>query len=179
MGCATRSVLREQTELRMTQGKTLIYVKDELRPFTGILITTNADGCRDSEPYRNGLRNGLCRYWYPNGQLQEQHHVRNGIDDGTYEEWYESGKRKSKGTLYDGRFIGEFRAWYPNGRLRCISWVEDVAITKEEYWYPNGQKRCVRVWDNGGWNYINEWDEQGTSRTATESQRAELDSEDQ
>ncbi len=178
-GCATRKVPYDQIEDRVSpSGELLPYLKGEAEPFSGIIITYHDNGLEESEEsYRSGIRHGACRSWYPSGQIQDLTVYANGSPNGKDESWHENGQREHLGHTRDGQFIGELVQYHPNGRLKYKSWTDDEGnTTKEIHWYPSGQKRCVRIWEDNGWTYLEEWNEDGTPMIGTAEQRNALDS---
>lgn len=64
-------------------------------PFTGILFSTYADGSPETElSYSDGLPDGLCRYWYPDGQLERRWVAVRGRGASRSEEWHRNGQPK-------------------------------------------------------------------------------------
>lgn len=75
----------------------LFFAEDGLtyrgrEPFTGVGVELRDDGSLASEvEYRDGLRSGAARGWYPNGQLAEEVHNRLGVAHGSWREYEKDG----------------------------------------------------------------------------------------
>ncbi|AUG82023.1 hypothetical protein CFP65_7443 [Kitasatospora sp. MMS16-BH015] len=68
------------------------------QPFTGEVERTDADGeVLAVNTYVRGVKDGLQRYWYPGGVLQQEETADLGIT------------------------VGELRRWYPNGQLSYLA----------------------------------------------------------
>lgn len=97
----------------------------------------------ETDHYLNGLRNGRCSWWHPNGVLADTRTYKNGKPTGYYYSFYSNGKPFQSGRYIDGLRIGywlvhyynghiQFSGWYDkNGREhgRWICWAEDGHIT--------------------------------------------------
>ena len=102
----------------------------ENQPFNGVLHRTESNGLGEAIcHYTNGLKNGVFKEWYPNGNIKEvslfrdddfhgrricywpngtkRFHVNyiEGEMDGVYEEWDQSGITKQIKTYYKGKLI--------------------------------------------------------------------------
>ncbi|MBT7067437.1 MAG: hypothetical protein HN919_14130 [Verrucomicrobia bacterium] len=178
-GCVTHKVSYDQLEDRVTPtGEVLPYLRSEAQPFSGIAIMRYENGQKWYESqYRNGIEHGVYRSWHPNGQLNEVTHYLNGSPNGRAESSHENGQRKHLGRTRDGQYFGKCTQWHSNGSLKCKSWTDDQGhTTKKVHWYPSGQKRCIRIWENNGWTFLEEWNEDGDPIKGTAEQRNALDS---
>ena len=70
------------------------------------------------EFYRDGKLEGECKWWYENGQLEEQAFYRDGKLEGEYKWWYENGQLKMQAFYRNGKLEGECKSWYENGQLQ-------------------------------------------------------------
>jgi antitoxin component YwqK of YwqJK toxin-antitoxin module len=62
------------------------------KPFTGIMLGYDNGVLYVEREYQNGYEEGWCRYYYKNGQKEEEYKIHNNIIiDGTYKEWGEDG----------------------------------------------------------------------------------------
>ena len=74
----------------------------------------------------NDLKNGLCVYWFSNGQKKEEVNFKEGKKNG----------------LLSG--------WYQNGNKRCeINYINDDKDGLSIYWYQNGNKKGEENWESG------------------------------
>ncbi|EHO20062.1 hypothetical protein HMPREF9466_01088 [Fusobacterium necrophorum subsp. funduliforme 1_1_36S] len=91
----------------------------------------------------NGVREGVYKSYYANGQLEIIKNYKNGNLHGSYETFYNDGKISSRHALIDGRIIGKYEEFYPNGNLKsCSEYVGDSTTPiKTVKYFPNGEKK--------------------------------------
>ena len=46
--------------------------------------------------YKNGKKDGLWEYWYPEGQMRSEENYENGIENGVTTCWYQNGQKLSE-----------------------------------------------------------------------------------
>ena len=85
-------------------------------PYTGLVISTYADGCRESlGQYLNGLPHGLNEEWYPNGALFQRWIAIRGAGSSESWTWYPDGTQRSyRRNGADGMPV-ELRGWNEKG----------------------------------------------------------------
>ena len=83
-----------------------------------------------------GYRHGIWRYYYRNGQLQEQDNYYMGKPDGEYTAWYEGGEIKETGSYDKGERNGAMTLYYISGQPKKIvnykGGMKDGAYLKTE-----------------------------------------------
>ncbi len=119
------------------------------------------------ESYLNGLKEGICKRWYENKQLQEERFYIAGVKEGLHVGWWENGKPQYQFGISKDAYEGTFKAWnhegllikdfhYRNGQEegRQVLWYDDGKI-KANYIIKNGRrygllgtKNCVNVSDS-------------------------------
>ena len=60
-----------------------------------------------STPYKNGLRHGDCKYFYPEGGLFSLQRYQAGLLHGTQEYFYPDGSLKTKLEYDQGKLVGK------------------------------------------------------------------------
>jgi antitoxin component YwqK of YwqJK toxin-antitoxin module len=88
-------------------------------PFSGVgfEMYPGSDSVMVSESvYSDGFREGLCREWYPSGQLKREWQASHGVAMGRMTEWHESGKVRSVGEYEFGVAI-RYDEWEERGHL--------------------------------------------------------------
>lgn len=102
-------------ELKWHEGHGL-YTYEGL-PFTGITFEMGLSGTLEAETeYRDGLRSGLHREWYPDGSLAAEGTFLAGTTQGTYREWHSNGQLAAEEVGEYGILLSEMR-WDDSGRL--------------------------------------------------------------
>ena len=107
------------TETITKKGR--LYKIGEDKPFTGTVVGYAREGYRREQmkyakEYKNGIRHGHTKYWYPNGKLESVEPYSNGKINGMFTQYYESGHIKARIHLVDGQRGG------PKGEA---FWAED------------------------------------------------------
>lgn len=85
-------------------------------PFSGV-IKKEEDGCRIEKSYSNGLRHGIQKSFYSNGQLKEVTMYTNGNENGRRIEYYPCGAKKLNASYCDGHIEGIYEEWNSDGIL--------------------------------------------------------------
>jgi antitoxin component YwqK of YwqJK toxin-antitoxin module len=84
-------------------------------PVTGTVVAFDSHGRKESsDEYRRGIRHGVSREYYPNGNVSEEHHYRMGVHEGPIIEYYENGRMKSEEIRHLGE-VSSHRSWSPDG----------------------------------------------------------------
>ena len=66
----------------------------------------------------NGIIEGKCYLYYPNGKLKNEVTCKDDKRNGQHIEYYEDGKIKFKMNFLNEEIEGEFLLYHPNGNLR-------------------------------------------------------------
>lgn len=154
MGCAQGeqpelTVDFAQLEMRGDQYNPTAFLEDE--PFSGWAITYANGGAKYIEQqYKNGIREGAWRVYYPNGQLEKEGFKKDKLDHGLYKEWYRNGQLKYEYHYSAGKKVGKWLSWYEDGTRyternfvndqlngKVFVWDEQGVLAKE-YDYQNG-----------------------------------------
>ena len=112
-----------KSETIIRQG--VVYQKDEDRPFTGFVTGRGREDyrtqiCRYEKQYKNGILNGTCKFWYPNGKLESVEPYKSGQINGSVIRYYDNGQMKARIPIRNGvraGSAGEF-FWDKNGKLK-------------------------------------------------------------
>ena len=67
--------------------------------------------------FKAGRKDGLCTYWYKNGQKSGERNYKDGKLDGSFTKWYKNGEKKSERTYKDGKRVSE-RIWNKDGSVK-------------------------------------------------------------
>jgi antitoxin component YwqK of YwqJK toxin-antitoxin module len=129
--------------MKMAEGR---YVKEKKDSIW--LFYNQADGSLAlEETYRNGVRNGVSRTYYPGGGISGILYWKDGFKDGLWEEYYSNGSIKLHGTFNMNDKEGSYRAFYEAGTPLVIGqyanghqdgiWTyfdSDGAVSRKETW---------------------------------------------
>jgi len=89
--------------------------------------------------YKNGKLEGFYRAWHNNGQLLLETNYKSGEENGVFKRWYESGQLKEQGINKIGIAEGLYREWHENGQLmREANLKEGYADGLSKIWHENG-----------------------------------------
>jgi len=109
---------RLSLKLRKVNGGSLVRDKKtnlwhydvERTPFTGIAVEQYADGSPQAEAhFLEGQKDGMERFWYPNGQLKEEGQWFNNRANGLMRSWDEKGKLSKAVRYKNGDLIEVLR----------------------------------------------------------------------
>ena len=87
-----------------------------------------------------GGREGIYRWYYPNGQLRVECTYKNGKKDGLYSSWHENGQPWEECSYEDGKYEGLYQSFWSNGALREKCTYENGVQqgSFEARWYEGG-----------------------------------------
>ena len=77
--------------------------------YTGAITST--------ENYNKGIKQGMERKYYPNGQVSEEIEWNDGIRNGVWNQYFEDGTVKLKSFYSSGKVSGPYTFYWPNGNL--------------------------------------------------------------
>ena len=117
--------------------------------------------------FKDGKHEGLYRSWDFNGQLSLETNYKSGEEDGVFKKWFLNGQLKEQGINKNGMAEGLFREWYENGQLRVeVNYVDGQHDGLYRSWHYNGQLSQKTNYINGeGDGLHQEWYENGKLNT--------------
>lgn len=94
-------------------------------------------------------RNGLCRYWYSNGNIKEAHNQQEGLIDGPYKAWAADGTLAVEGVYKQGKKEGKFTRYIALYELMILSYNKKLKgkVESEEY-YKEGLLHGTSIYYN-------------------------------
>lgn len=102
------------------------------------------------EGYLNGLLNGVCKKWFPNGQLMEERHYLNGQKNGKQVSFWQNGNKRFEFTAQNDKYEGELKEYSENGHLfHLANYVNGQEEGTQKMWYDNGKIRANYVIKKG------------------------------
>ncbi|GAB4277785.1 MAG: hypothetical protein Kow0068_01050 [Marinilabiliales bacterium] len=139
------------------------YQRDSEHPYTGPCFSYYKSNIKAiSGYYKNGIREGVWEWWFPNGQLGKKAYYNNGKPNYTSSFWYKNGNKKLEVQYVDGVKNGKLIYWYNNGSMRLqASFKNDKLDGLYEFWFKNGQIAKKAVYQNGILISAIEWNKRG------------------
>lgn len=111
-----------QSETVVRRG--VVYQKGNKKPFSGYVVGRAREGYRPQiyrykKHYKYGMLDGMCEFWYPNGQLESVEPYKNGQINGSVIRYYRNGQMKSRIPMKNGMRSGDAGElfWDKNGKL--------------------------------------------------------------
>jgi len=92
---------------------------DKNKKHTGQPQTSFEDcglGIRYEWYYKNGVKDGISKGWYPNGNLKHTQTWKDGIQYGKDIWYYENGQMRDEGEFKDGKYHRMINRWTEDGR---------------------------------------------------------------
>jgi antitoxin component YwqK of YwqJK toxin-antitoxin module len=130
-----QSVEQSDPSVKMLSG-VLMYGE---APLTGVLMERDGQQLYRQTPFRNGLRHGLARAFYPDGRLAYERQFRNGNREGTHKGYWPSGQPQFVYRYEKDLFEGEQVGYYKTGQRA------------ELRHYRRGQEEGTQqIWDGEG-----------------------------
>ena len=131
--------------------------------YTGVAYTCVDDKVEVLGHYKDGIKDGLFRSWWNNGQLEGEGHYKDGDVFGLVRSWHRNGKLEAEINTKDGKMDGLSRSWHPNGQLGDErNYKSDQQEGLQRSWYSNGQlKQETNVKDGKQDRVWKKWYENG------------------
>lgn len=102
------------------------------------------------EGYLNGLLSGVCKKWFPNGQLMEERHYLNGQKNGKHVSFWQNGNKRFEFIAKNDVYEGELKEFSENGTLfHLANYVNGQEEGTQKMWYDNGKIRANYVIKKG------------------------------
>ncbi|MBL7138216.1 MAG: hypothetical protein ISS17_05545 [Bacteroidales bacterium] len=100
--CATKKVNFDQLQDR----NGLFYMVNDKEPFTGEIVSYVAGKVEFEGTVKNGLKEDLWIYYYPNGQKKMEGIYKDGLKEGTWTYWAENGEQDDQEVYKLGTRLG-------------------------------------------------------------------------
>tara|TARA_B100000424_G_C22901866_1_gene479638 strand:- start:88 stop:660 length:573 start_codon:yes stop_codon:yes gene_type:complete len=109
--------------------------------FSGIVFNTNED--KDTiliGEYKNGLKHGIWKTFYPNGSLKERRFYKRGLKVGLYEGFYNDGAKNFVFMFKNGEYNGTNSLWTKDGQLlEEFNYKMGREFGSQKVWYLDGK----------------------------------------
>lgn len=140
MGCfsSDKSLQEINTEnVTLNEIKGILYANK--KPLTGVLYQLSEEGDTIfTAVYENGVKNGIHKAWWPNGQLKFIYHFRVGEFHGNAKEWNKKGLLVKDFNYRDGHESGPQKLWYKNGKIKA-----NYEVINGRRYGLFGEKGCI------------------------------------
>ena len=125
---------------------TLCYLKNDMTLLNGwVYKIFGYEG-----EFISGFRQGLHKYWFENGQLEDEVNYKDGYLDGFYKRWHENGQLACEADYTLGSLNGLGKVWYENGQLEHEeNYIDGEKHGISKAWYENGQLEHERNYIDG------------------------------
>ncbi|MCX2682032.1 hypothetical protein OOZ15_18920 [Galbibacter sp. EGI 63066] len=95
-------------------------------------------------PYKNGIKEGVCRAYYENNQLRYEVVYKNGLRNGRFISWFENGKLSEEGFYENGKKVGIWKTWFKNECMESEMNFENDKELDVKRWFDNYQLKSER-----------------------------------
>ena len=114
-----------------------LLIGKSIKPYCGIL-KSDKNGLRSVIEYKYGVKHGIEKKYFENGNVQLEAHYNNSLLHGEFIGWYENGMRAIHMSYLNGAENGERQALYRNGSpyLR-MNYKDDKKDGEFMIWYQN------------------------------------------
>jgi len=99
-------------------------------------------GIKESEGcYVGSSKDGIWKYYYPNGKINAIVHYLSGQKNGQSLEYDKNGRISSDATYKNGHFFGIVKFYYPNGNVNTEEYYDEKGLNRGAFklWYPSGR----------------------------------------
>lgn len=100
--------------------------------------------------YREGLKDGIWKSWYPNGNLYVTQEWDKGQKDGAFRVYQPDGRFKEKGNYKNGELSGSRVSYFDNGKVRLTeTYRRDILHGPYREYYPDGTLKIAAKYKEG------------------------------
>ena len=129
------SVLRVKKNKMVDIGNITLYIG---KPFNGICYSREEDGGKSEIEMVDGLKHGIGKVNYKNGQLKKEGNYKDGKKDGLWKFYRKNGRLESEGNYKDGQKDGLTKRYRMYGQLDSEQYWKDGRHL-HKYYHENGQ----------------------------------------
>lgn len=123
----------------ISKEKGRYYYNDVL--YSGTLIEYDSLGNKVAEvALEKGVRNGVSKYWWPNGNLKREAGYLDGAYHGEVSEFYENGSPYAVFHYEQGHESGSQKVWKSDGRIKA-----NYDVIDGRKYGLTGVKNCINV----------------------------------
>lgn len=136
---------RYEEDLVVMDHDTMFYKKD-MQKLTGLVYNKHGD----VGIFNQGLREGLHKEWFRNGNLKDEITFKNGKKNGEFRYWDDKGQLLKDGYYKNDSLDGFIREWYHNGNIKLeVHYISGKMHGLRTEWYKSGHKWSEQKMENG------------------------------
>lgn len=150
LGCSESEKLAYLDEMYLGEDS-LVYYKDELKPYTGKSIGYYDNGNIEMEDfYIDGRLHGISKSYYPNGNIESKITYQNGALYDTAFYFYKSGEIETTIIFEEGGVKELLTNFNESSQIMAKGHtINGIENGKWYFYYPNGIKSSFEIYDNG------------------------------
>ena len=123
-----------------------VYLKITMNKITGVVYNKHGDIGK----YIVGLKDGLHREWFRNGNLKDEITYLNGYKNGEFKYWDDKGQLLKKGQYINDSLEGFIKEWYHNGNIKLeVHYIKGEMHGLRTEWYKSGHKWSEQQMEKG------------------------------
>ncbi|RDE62321.1 toxin-antitoxin system YwqK family antitoxin [Psychrilyobacter piezotolerans] len=144
ISCDKREELFSKTQKR----NGLIYITNEKKPYTGILLKYYKNGqIKEKLNFEQGKYHGENISYYEDGQIKEKFNFEHDQLDGEMISYYKNGQVEARFNFKQGKQDGENFSYYKNGQVEMkLDFKQNQLDGKMISYYENGQIKDEINW---------------------------------
>lgn len=124
----------------------------------GVQIVNQEGGSRTEIPYVLGVRSGMERTLYPNGEIAVESPWADGVQDGSVTTYYESGSVQATMPYYQGKLEGVWQTFFDNGqRQGAENYRNDMRNGVSEFWRQDGGRDMTLLYKDDMLDGVQIW----------------------
>jgi antitoxin component YwqK of YwqJK toxin-antitoxin module len=142
------SVIGQQRypEKELTMDHDTMYLKKDMHKISGLVYNEHGE----VGFFKNGLRNGIHKEWFRNGNLKDEISYSNGLKDGEFRYWDDKGQLLKEGHYIQNNLDGLIKEWYHNGNIKLeVNYKNGYMHGLRTEWYKSGHKWSEQIMENG------------------------------
>ena len=123
-----------------------MFLKKEMHKITAIVYNKHGD----IGYFKNGLREGLHKEWFRNGNLKDEINFKNGLKHGEFRYWDDKGQLLKEGHYFNDSLDGFIKEWYHNGNIKLeVHYKNGKMHGLRTEWYKSGHKWSEQQMEDG------------------------------
>ena len=136
-GCGEKVVKSDQIQNR--EG--IPYLVNTDKPFTGKVQTfyKGSTKLKKVETLKNGKGDGVTKWWFENGQLEQEVFYKNGERNGARKRFFQNGQIREDLNYVNDKMDGLCKSWFENGQQEREFIFKDGKMTSKTQWDKSGQ----------------------------------------
>ena len=123
-----------------------MFLKKEMHKISAVVYNKHGD----IGYFENGLREGLHKEWFRNGNLKDEINFKSGLKHGEFRYWDDKGQLLKEGHYVNDSLDGFIKEWYHNGNIKLeVHYKNGKMHGLRTEWYKSGHKWSEQQMENG------------------------------